>query len=239
MPRVIVEVAGLTKRFGGQFALDGVDLSIEEGESFALLGPNGAGKTTLARILSTLIRPTAGTARVDGFDVAKESDEVKKVIGVVSHNTFLYDELTAKENLHFYAGAYGVDPKSADSLLEKMGLIDRSNDLVGVFSRGMKQRLSIARALLHEPRILILDEPSTGLDLQGRKVFYEIIKDLNSTGKTVLLTTHQMEEAERLCTRAAILYRGKVRALGKLDDIRGKESLEDAFLRLTEGGGER
>ncbi|MFQ5815021.1 MAG: heme ABC exporter ATP-binding protein CcmA [Candidatus Hydrothermarchaeaceae archaeon] len=238
MSGAIIELEGLTKRFGSQYALNGVDISIEEGESFALLGPNGAGKTTLVRILSTLTKPTSGTARIAGFDVTKEGREVKRVIGVVSHNTFLYDELTAMENLHFYAGAYGVDPKRVDPLLKKMKLLERANDPVSGFSRGMKQRLSIARSLLHEPQILILDEPSTGLDVQGKRVFYEITDELNSMGKTVLLTTHQMEEAERLCSRAAILHRGKVKTVGKLEDIKGKEGLEEAFLRLTEGGDE-
>lgn len=238
MSGAIIELEGLTKRFGSQYALNGVDISIEEGESFALLGPNGAGKTTLVRILSTLTKPTSGTARIAGFDVTKEGREVKRVIGVVSHNTFLYDELTAMENLHFYAGAYGVDPKRVDPLLKKMTLLERTNDPVSGFSRGMKQRLSIARSLLHEPQILILDEPSTGLDVQGKRVFHEIIDELNSMGKTVLLTTHQMEEAERLCSRAAILHRGKVKAVGRLEDIKGKEGLEEAFLRLTEGGDE-
>ncbi len=236
MPRAIIELEGLSKRFGSLNALDGVNISIDEGESFALLGPNGAGKSTLVKILSTLIKPTSGTVRIAGYDLPQESRKVKKVIGVVSHSTFLYDELTAMENLRFYAGAFGVDPKMADSLLEKMGLLERAHDLVDGFSRGMKQRLSIARSLLHGPKILILDEPSTGLDLQGKQLFYDIIGELNSQGKTILLTTHQMDEAERLCRRAAILSKGNVKAIGKLEDIKGKEGLEDAFLRLTQGG---
>ncbi len=236
MPGAIIEVEGLSKRFGSLNALDGVNISIDEGESFALLGPNGAGKSTLVKILSTLIKPTSGTVRIAGYDLPQESRKVKKVIGVVSHSTFLYDELTARENLRFYAGAFGVDPKMADSLLEKMGLLERAHDLVYGFSRGMKQRLSIARSLLHGPKILILDEPSTGLDLQGKRLFYDIIGELNSQGKTILLTTHQMDEAERLCQKAAILSKGNVKAIGKLEDIKGKEGLEDAFLRLTQGG---
>ncbi|MEE9610301.1 MAG: heme ABC exporter ATP-binding protein CcmA [Desulfatiglandales bacterium] len=238
MPGPIIELNGLTKRFGSQYALRGVNISIDEGDSFALLGPNGAGKTTIVRILSTLLRPSSGTVRIAGFDSTKETQKVKKVIGVVSHNTFLYDELTAMENLQFYAGAYGVDVRIAHSLLEKIGLLDRAHDFVGDFSRGMKQRLSIARSLLHDPKILILDEPSTGLDLQGKRVFYEIIEELNSEGKTILLTTHQMEEAERLCKKAAVLYKGKVKAIGNLKDIKGTEGLDDAFLRLTQGGDE-
>jgi heme ABC exporter ATP-binding subunit CcmA len=235
LTRDIIKINGLTKRYGTKYALDSVNLNVQEGDSFALLGPNGAGKTTLVRILSTLIKPTSGTARIAGFDISRESRKVKRVIGVVSHNTFLYDELTAIENLHFYAGAYSVDYEMADSLLEKMGLIDRAYDPVGDFSRGMKQRLAIARALLHDPKILLLDEPSTGLDIQGKRVFYETIMELNSKGKTVLLTTHQMEEAEKLCDKAAILYQGRFKASGALEEIKGKGGLEEAFLRLTEG----
>ncbi len=205
----IIEVEGLVRRFAGTRALDGIDLRVEEGEAFALLGPNGAGKTTLVRVLATLLRPTSGKVRVCGLSLPEERDEVKRRIGLVSHNPFLYNELTAAENLAFYAELYGVAGR-VESLLECVGLSHRSEDLVGTFSQGMRQRLSIARALLHDPRLLILDEPTAGLDLQSRADFYAMVKGLHARGGTIVLATHNLEEASHLCTRAAVLNRGKV-----------------------------
>ncbi len=236
MAGAMIDIKDLTKRFGNYAALKGVTLAVGEGVSFALLGPNGAGKTTLVRILSTLIKPAAGTARIAGFDVANDAREVKRVIGVVSHNTFLYDELTALENLEFYAGAYGVDGGNIPGLLENIGLTAWRHEPVGNFSRGMKQRLSIARALLHDPRVLILDEPTTGLDVQGRRVFHNTIKELHKTGKTIFLTTHQMEDVEKLCDEVAILHKGEMKAAGTLKEVKGDASLEEVFLELTEDG---
>ncbi len=230
----IIDIQNLTKRFGNYPAVNNVTMAVEEGDSFALLGPNGAGKTTLVRILGTLIKPNSGTVRIAGYDITEEQEEVKRVIGVVSHNPYLYDELSARENLDFFASAYGVPKEKTESLLERVGLLFRADDLVGTFSRGMKQRLSIARVLLHEPKVLILDEPSTGLDLKGRRIFYEILEELHSEGRTLLLTTHQMEEAERLCKKAAIMHKGTIKASGELSALKGKTSLEEAFLELTE-----
>ena len=232
----IIEIKDLSKKFGMHVALDGISLSVSPGESFAILGPNGAGKTTLVRVLSTLLKPTSGTVKIAGHDVAEEPEKIKRQIGVVSHNPFLYDDLTAFENLAFYADLYGVGQENIDALIKKVDLYERKDNLVGEFSRGMKQRLSIARSLLHEPQILILDEPGSGLDIQSKRMFYGTIKGLNEKGATVLLTTHYLEEVEELCQKAAILDRGTVRASGTLDEIKGEaKSLEDAYIELTGG----
>lgn len=224
----IIEVKSVVKKFGSLVALNGVSLSIAEGESFALLGPNGAGKTTLIQILSALIRPTSGTVKVAGYDVKEDAEEIKKIMGVVSHSSFLYEELTARENLEFYAGLYGAKSSRADELLKEVNLQSRGEDFVATFSRGMKQRLAIARALLHEPRILLLDEPSTGLDASGRAEFYETLRRLHSQGATVVLTTHLLEEAKLLCDRAVLIRKGEV--VKEFDLKKEAESVERALL---------
>jgi heme ABC exporter ATP-binding subunit CcmA len=230
----IIEIIDLSKKFGKHVALNGVTLSVDSGESFAILGPNGAGKTTLVRTLSTLLNPTSGTVKIAGHDASEEPEKIKRQIGVVSHNPFLYDELTAHENLAFYADLYGVGRDNIEALIEKVGLHERKDSLVGEFSRGMKQRLSIARALLHEPKILILDEPGAGLDIQSKRTFYGTIKELNKKGTTILLTTHYLEEVEELCGKAAILEQGEVKASGTLEEITGgTRSLEEAYIELT------
>ena len=212
---------------------------MEKGEAFALLGPNGAGKTTLIRIVATLLRQDSGEVRVLGYDVREEPQEVRRRIGVVSHNPFLYEELTARENLEFYARAYGVAESRVDEMLKMVNLLEREDDLVSTFSRGMKQRLSIARALLHSPEVLLLDEPTTGLDLKGRRDFYNLLGELLAEGTTLLMTTHHLDEAERLCTRGAVLLSGRVVAMGELSELKASvESLEEAYLRITgEGSG--
>ncbi|MEE8402664.1 MAG: heme ABC exporter ATP-binding protein CcmA [Candidatus Hydrothermarchaeaceae archaeon] len=232
----IVEVKDLSKKFGRYVALDGVSLSVSAGESFAILGPNGAGKTTLVRILSTLLKPSSGTVTISGYNAVEEPEEIKMQIGVVSHNPFLYDDLTAFENLSFYADLYDVDRENIDALIKKVGLYERRDSLVEEFSRGMKQRLSIARALLHEPQILILDEATAGLDIQSKHTFYDTVKGLNKKGTTVLLTTHYLDEVEELCQKAVVLDQGTVKASGKLKEIKGgAESLEAAYIKLTGG----
>jgi len=234
----IVEVKDLYKKFERNLVLNGVSLSVYAGESFAILGPNGAGKTTLVRILSGLLKPNSGTVRIAGYNAATEPEEIKKQIGVVSHNPFLYDDLTAIENLTFYADLYDVERANIDVVIKNVDLYERRDSLVGEFSRGMKQRLSIARSLLHKPQILILDEPSAGLDIQSKRTFYDTIKGLTKKGTTVVLTTHYLDEVEELCQKAAILDQGIVKASGTLEEIKGgAESLEDAYIRLT--GGER
>jgi heme ABC exporter ATP-binding subunit CcmA len=225
----MIHAENLTKRFNRLVALNEVSLSIEKGESFALLGPNGAGKTTLVRILSTLLRPTSGRVAIDGVDIMEEPEEAKKRIGVVSHNPFLYDELSARENLEFFASLYDSQP-DISALLQDVNLEKRDRDLVGTYSRGMKQRLSIARAILHDPQVLILDEPTSGLDVSSRNSFYGLIDSLKGKGKTILLTTHYLEEATQLCSRGVVLNKGSV--VSELDLKRSKEELEKIFSEM-------
>jgi len=207
-----VEVRDLVKSFGGKMALEGVDLDVAEGEFLTLVGPNGAGKTTLIRILSTLARPTRGSVRVAGFELTKQGNEVRRRIGLSSHQTLLYGDLSAEENLRFYGRMYDV-PHLEDSitaLLQRVDLDHRRHDLVRTFSRGMQQRLSLARALLHDPVILLLDEPYTGLDQRAADVLREVLVTLGGRSRTVLMTTHNLERGLELCDRAAILFNGRI-----------------------------
>jgi heme ABC exporter ATP-binding subunit CcmA len=234
-----IELQEVEKRFGTQPVLQRVNMRVERGEAFALLGPNGAGKTTLIRIVATLLRQDSGEVRVLGYDTREEAQEVRRRIGVVSHNPLLYEELTARENLEFYARAYGVELAAVEEMLERVKLEERAEDLVATFSRGMKQRLSIARALLHSPEVLLLDEPTTGLDVKGRRDFYALLQELLRKGTTLLMTTHHLDEAERLCARGAVLHAGRVVAEGELSELKASlDSLEEAFLHMTGGEGE-
>jgi len=199
-------------------ALDGVLLEIEPGEIFGLLGPNGAGKSTTIGILTTRVKPTGGEARIGGFDVWRQQVETKRLIGVVQQRPNLDFSLTAREILLFHGAYYGLGSEErsrrAAALLDKFQLTDRADELARGYSGGMMQRLSIARAMMHDPHVLFLDEPSTGLDPQTRLLLWEIIRDYNRLGKTILLTTHNMEEADALCRRVAIIDHGRVIALG-------------------------
>jgi len=226
---IMILMERVSKKFSRTTVLDNVALEVKEGEAFALLGPNGAGKTTLVKILSTLLRPSSGTVKIAGFDIREEKEEVKKVIGVVSHNPFLYNELTARENLEFFGELFDVRPRT-EELLSKVALEDKSDMLVSNFSRGMKQRLAIARALVHNPRLLILDEPTSGLDITSRNRFYSLINSIRS-GKTIFLTTHYLEEAELLCSRCAVINKGKI--VEELETSR-KERLEEIFKEIEE-----
>jgi heme exporter protein A len=212
-----VEVHKLTKAFGHQVALRGADLSVADGEFLALFGPNGAGKTTLIRIMASLMRPTSGTVRMRGEDLFKVATSLRRRIGLISHNPLLYGDLTPDENLRFFARMYdlpGSGPDSApariDSVLEQVGLAARRRDPVRTFSRGMVQRLAIARAILHDPEIMLLDEPYTGLDLQAADMLRSVLQELAGLNRTVVLTTHNLEQGLEMCDRAAILNRGRI-----------------------------
>ncbi|RME35047.1 MAG: heme ABC exporter ATP-binding protein CcmA, partial [Thermoflexia bacterium] len=207
----MIEVRSLTRTFGPHVALAGVDLTVEAGEYVTLVGPNGAGKTTLLRILATLIRPTSGTVRIAGMDVACAGPEIRRYIGFLSHRTLLYEDLTAEQNLRFYARLYGIPDASArmDELLQRVGLADRRHDLVRTFSRGMQQRLAVARALIHCPSILLLDEPYTGLDPDAAGALRSLLDELSAEGHTILLTTHDLERVSPR-SRALILHQGRV-----------------------------
>lgn len=209
----MIETRALTKNFGLKPVLRGVDLRLEPGEFAALMGPNGAGKTTLLRILATLARPTFGAVRVAGFALPAQAEQVRRRLGVIAHQPLLYADLTAEENLRFYARMYGVnDPRRLGALLERVGLAARRRDLVRVFSRGMQQRLAIARGLLHDPEIVLLDEPYTGLDPDGAALLDEVVRELAARGCTLLMVTHDLAHGFALAGRSLILARGRIEA---------------------------
>jgi ABC-2 type transport system ATP-binding protein len=213
-------------------ALNGLSLQIEPGEIFCLLGPNGAGKSTTIGILTTRVRATGGLAWIGEYEVWQEQAKVKRLIGVVPQRPNHDFSLTAREILIFHAAYFGIPPKEgsrrANELLEKFKLTDRADQMVRGFSGGMSQRLSIARAMMHDPEVLFLDEPSAGLDPQTRILLWEIIREYNQQGKTVLLTTHNMEEADALCRRLAIVDHGKMIALGTPTEL--KRSIPGGYL---------
>ncbi len=213
-----IEVENLTKKFDGFTAVDSVSFTITSGEIFGLLGPNGAGKTTAISMLATLLRPTSGSARVNGFEITKHEDDVRKSIGVVFQDQSLDEELTAYENMDFHARLYriprDVRQQKIAELLRLVELDEKKDNLVKTFSGGMRRRLEIARGLLHEPNVLFLDEPTLGLDPQTRNHLWAYIEQMNKEkGITIILTTHYMDEADRLCDRVAIIDKGKIIAL--------------------------
>jgi len=220
----IVETRNLSKIFNGRKAVDQLSLDIEEGELFGLLGPNGAGKSTTVAMLSTILPPTEGTAIVGGYDIKKQPKEVRQIIGVVTQEAGVYEDLTAAENLAYFGKLQGVEGKKLrkwiDELLVMVQLKDRANDRVKTFSGGMKRRLNLAVGLIHMPKVLFLDEPTTGFDPQARLAVWEIIKQFQSKGVTILLTTHYMDEADYLCDRVAVMDNGKIIALDKPDVLK-------------------
>jgi ABC-2 type transport system ATP-binding protein len=219
-------------------ALDGLTLEVNPGEIFGLLGPNGAGKSTTVGVLTTRVHATSGQAWIGNHEVWQEQAKVKRLIGVVPQRPTLDFSLTAREILIFHAAYFGIASKArierADLLLEKFKLTDRANQMVRGFSGGMMQRLSIARAMMHDPQVLFLDEPSAGLDPQTRILLWEIIREYNQLGKTVLLTTHNMEEADALCQRLAIIDHGKVISIGTPGEL--KRSIPGGFLLRLQFG---
>lgn len=218
-----VQTFKLTKEFNGLVAVNGVDLQIKKGKLFSLLGPNGAGKTTTIKMLCCLLKPTKGTASILGYDIAKEPFKVKKLIGVSPQETVLSERLNCWENLGLIGKVHGMSSKEvkgrSKELLETMGLVERSKDQVRKFSGGMKRRLSIAMALVHEPEVLFLDEPTLGLDPQARRAVWEYIVQLKGK-KTILLTTHYMEEADFLSDRIGIIDEGRIVALGTSEELK-------------------
>jgi ABC-2 type transport system ATP-binding protein len=237
----MISVTDLVKKFGDLTAVDHVSFDVRPGEIFAFLGPNGAGKTTTIKMLTTLLQPTSGTLRVDGLDPATHPDEVRQRIGIVFQDPSLDGDMTAYENMELHAVFYHVPRKTRAEKIERLmrsfELWDRRKDLVKLFSGGMKRRLEIARGLLHSPKILFLDEPTLGLDVQTRNQLWTHVKNLNQTdGVTVFLTTHYMDEAERVAQRIAVIDHGKLVAQGSPAELKqqtGKDSLEEAFLALT------
>jgi len=218
-----VQTLKLAKHFNDLVAVDGIDLEIKKGELFSLLGPNGAGKTTTINMLCCLLKPTSGTAQVSGYDVVKEPFKVKELIGVSPQETVLSEHLNSRENLSLIGKIHRIESKElkkrSEELLQTMGLIERAKDQVRKFSGGMKRRLSIAMALVHDPEILFLDEPTLGLDPQARRAVWEYIAELKGK-KTILLTTHYMEEADFLSDRIGIIDEGKIVALGTSEELK-------------------
>ncbi len=228
-------------RRGEVRAVDGVSFSCERGEIFGLLGPNGAGKTTTLRMLATILTPTSGSAAVAGFDVRAQPDEVRKNIGFLATETGLYDRFTARETLRFFGRINRLSDQEIErrsnelfEMLELTGLADRR---VGTFSTGERQKLSLARALIHDPPVLILDEPTFGLDVMAARAVVDAIRMFKEQGRTIILSTHIMRIAEKLCGRIGILYRGRLHALGTLDELKARFSapdLEEAFFSAVE-----
>jgi len=212
MSQPLISVKGLRKAFGRHRVLRGIDLDIEAGSSVILLGPNGAGKTTLLRILATLSKPTGGDVSIAGVSVNDNPEGIRQYLGLVSHSPLLYGDLSAEENLEFYGRLYGM-PKNSDrkkDLLQRVGLYHRRKDLVRTFSRGMVQRMAIARALLHNPPILLLDEPDTGLDPQAAEMMTNLLREIGGSERTIVMTTHHLERGLELADRVTILAQGKL-----------------------------
>ncbi len=203
---------GVTKSFGYIQALRGVDLKIKKGEFVTVFGPNGAGKTTLIKLLATLTKPTSGKVSIANYDIKKEPDKVRALIGVISHDPYLYGNLSALENIGFFASLYGISQpkKKAIQVIKQVGLESRMHDLVRTFSRGMQQRLAVARAIVHEPKILLLDEPYTGLDQHGARIFGDLLNWLKTENRTIVMTTHNLPEGLEVSDRVAILDGGKI-----------------------------
>ncbi len=238
-----VEVSGITKRYGSLTAVDNVSFDVMEGEIFGFLGPNGAGKTTLIRMLTTLLKPTEGNAMVACCDVVKEPEKVRSEIGVVPQAMTSDLDLTGYENMDIYGRFYGISSKERKErikyILDMVGLTARAHDLVASYSGGMRRRLEVARVLVHQPKILFLDEPTIGLDPQSRRVVWDFLRKLiEGDSITVFLTTHYMEEAEALCNRVAIIDSGKIIVIGSPEDLKsqipGNDIISLTFENLSE-----
>jgi len=222
----IVRAEGLVKRYDRTLAVAGVDLDVAEGEIFGLVGPNGAGKTTTLRILATLLEPTAGDAEIGGFSVRRNPNEVRRVLGFMPDVFGVYDDMRVWEYLDFFGRCYGLPAATRKrvigDLLELVDLADKRNAYVQGLSRGMQQRLCLAHALVHDPKVLLLDEPASGLDPRARVELRELLRELRTLGKTIVISSHILPELEELCTSVAIVDRGRVLASGKISDIEGR-----------------
>jgi len=235
-----VSIDGLTKEYGAIRAVDRLTLTIPEAEVFGLLGPNGSGKTTTINCLTGLLKPTGGTIKILGFDAQSQGVEARKVMGVSPQETAVYPYLTGEENVRLFGELYSVPKKAldvrVDYVLEKVGLLDEAKRRVSKYSGGMKRRVSIAMALVTDPKVILLDEPTVGMDPQARRAIWDFVAELRDEGKTIMLTTHYMEEAEELCDEVGIIDHGRLIELGSPGDLKAKyqaKDLEDVFIRIT------
>lgn len=233
----MIEISGLNKDYSGKKVIDGLDLEIERGELFGFLGPNGAGKTTAIRILTTLTKPSSGIVAINGIDVAREPEKVKSEFGIVQQHLSLNRDLTIHENLELHARLHHLTKKERDEriadLLDYVELSDHADYLIDDVSGGMKRRAMIARALIHKPKLLFLDEPTVGLDAQTRRRVWELIRRMNTEGTTVFLTTHYIEEAEALCQRVGVLHHGRIIAIDSPLSLRRKLGLIAVEMNLN------
>jgi len=237
----MIEITNLTKSYGEKLAVDHINLKINDGEIFGLLGPNAAGKTTTVRLLSTILKPDDGTAVINTVDVVKNPRAIRKMIGVLPEEVGLYDRLTAKEMLLYYGRLHGMDKytisERTDVLFEKLELTDFADARNSTLSKGTKQKVSIARAFLHNPPVLFLDEPTAGIDVMSARAIKDMIQDAKKQRKTILFSTHIMPEAEKICDRMGIIDKGRIIAIGTLSELKTmtqKKDLEDVFVRLVE-----
>jgi ABC-2 type transport system ATP-binding protein len=234
-----ISVSRISKRFGSLQAVDGVSFDVEDGEFFGLLGPNGAGKTTSIRMMTGVMKPDSGGVLIGGRELRRHPLEIKREMGVIPEVGTVYPDLSARENLELFGRFYGMDraarEEAADRLLKEFGLEERADDYLRKFSKGMRQRVSIGCAMVHGPKVLFLDEPTEGLDVQSRRMITEKVRSLNRNGTTVMLTTHNIEEANRLCHRVCIINKGKVVAIDTPEHLRATceeiQSVEVAFDR--------
>lgn len=242
----MIQLQQVTKRYGKFTAVHPLDLQVKRGELFGFLGPNGAGKTTTIRMIAGVLRPTDGRILIGGHDTSREPVRAKQLIGYIPDRPSLYDKLTGMEFLRFVSGLWGRDSKEAEKraneLLDLFELSNWKNTLVESYSHGMRQKLLISSALVHAPDVIVVDEPMVGLDPKGARLIKELLRTFAHQGGTVFLSTHTLEVAEALCDRIAILYEGRIRAMGTMDDLRaeaesGEGKLEEVFLKLTKSEG--
>ena len=237
----MIQIDGLEKRYGKFQALHPLTLNIEKGEVFGFLGPNGAGKTTTIRTLAGVLTPTSGTVHIDGIDIIKNPVESKKKVGYIPDRPYLYDKLTAREFLLFVGQLYDLTSNHisdrGDALLEEYGLIERADELIEAYSHGMKQRLVLSASLLHEPPLLIVDEPMVGLDPHGARQIKDRFRSIADEGRTVFLSTHSLDVAQEVCDRVGILFKGRLVALGTVQEMltqQNQGNLEEVFLQITQ-----
>ena len=237
----MIRLDRVEKRYGSFQALRPLDLEVEDGEVFGFLGPNGAGKTTTIRMLAGVLVPTSGTIHIDGIDIVADPVQSKRRVGYIPDRPYLYDKLTAREFLQFVGGMYGMQPAETrargDALLADHDLLGRADELVEAYSHGMKQRLVLSAALLHQPRLLIVDEPMVGLDPHGARRIKDRFREVADSGRTVFLSTHSLDTAQEVCDRVGILFKGRLVALGRVDELlsgRGSTDLEQVFLQITQ-----